>query len=94
MTDDRWWIDASPEFRQQVFDTLIQWARTIAPKACLLNAKPWTAPIEPGSGSEDSDDFQSAWNRLVAIETCESRGRDREPDIVVRETRCAIDRMF
>ena len=94
MTENRWWIDASPEFRQNVIDTLIQWARTIAPQACLLNAKPWTAPIEPGSGSEDIDDFQSAWNRLVANETRESRGRDREPDIVVRETRSAIDRMF
>ena len=94
MTENRWWIDASPEFRQQVIDTLIQWARTIAPQACLVNAKPWTAPIEPGSGSEDSDDIQSAWNRLVANETRESRGRDREPDIVVRETRSAIDRMF
>ena len=94
MTDDRWWIDASPEFRQKVIDTLVQWARTIAPQACLVNAKPWTAPKEPGSASEDSDDIQSAWNWLVAIETRGPRGRDREPDIVVRVTRCAIDRMF
>jgi hypothetical protein len=94
MIDDRWWFDASPEFRQRVIDTLIQWARTIAPQAGLPLARPWTDAIEPDIGSEDSDEFESAWNKLVAIETHESRGRDHEPEIVVRMTRYTIDRMF
>ena len=97
----RWQIDARFGHKQRVIDSIVQWAREIAPQVGLLKGRMLSgsigaleATVEHNWEVEDLAELECAWAKLATIEAHKQWSKDLEPDVVSGTARWSIYRVL
>ena len=97
----RWQIDARFGHKQQVIDSIVQWAREIAPQVGLLKGRMLSgsigaleATVEHNWEVEDLAELDRAWAKLGKIEAHKQWSKDLEPHVVSGTARWSIFRVL
>jgi len=97
----RWQIDARFGHKQKVIDSLVQWAREIAPKVGLAKGGILTgwigaleATVEHDWEVEDLAELERAWAKLATVDAHKQWSKDLEPYVVSGTARWSIYRVI
>ncbi len=97
----RWQIDARFGHKQAVIDSIVGWAREIAPqvglrKGSLLSGSIGVleATVEHNWEVEDLAELERAWAKLATMEAHKQWSKDLEPNVVSGTARWSVFRVL